>query len=196
MNDILETLTIDGYAVEIFHDPDIVKSPHIWCSSTLCIAHRRYNFGGEHLSGDAGSFAEAFAWHLAEQGLHERDIICLPIYMYEHGGIVLNAVLSMTAGTAAKSVFSTRGVPTFAVSLASSASALSWNAASMTVCAAKSRHYPPGPMAISTVFAFPPWILPAAATTAGIIAHPACWKRQRKTSATPYGNSAMITSAA
>ena len=89
MNDMLETLTIDGYAVEIFHDPDIVKSPHTWCSSTLCIAHRRYNFGGEHLSGDAGSFAEAFAWHLAEQGLHERDIICLPIYMYEHGGIVL-----------------------------------------------------------------------------------------------------------
>ena len=89
MNDMLETLTIDGYAVEIFHDPDIVKSPHTWCSSTLCIAHRRYNFGGEHLSGDAGSFAEAFAWHLAEQGLHERDIICLLIYMYEHGGIVL-----------------------------------------------------------------------------------------------------------
>lgn len=46
MNDMLETLTIDGYAVEIFHDPDIVKSPHTWCSSTLCIAHRRYNFGG------------------------------------------------------------------------------------------------------------------------------------------------------
>ena len=89
MNDMLETLTIEGYAVEIFHDPDIVKSPHTWCSSTLCIAHRRYNFGGEHLSGYAGSFAEAFAWHLAEQGLHERDIICLPIYMYEHGGIVL-----------------------------------------------------------------------------------------------------------
>ena len=44
MNDMLETLTIDGYAVEIFHDPDIVKSPHTWCSSTLCIAHRRYNF--------------------------------------------------------------------------------------------------------------------------------------------------------
>lgn len=55
MNDILETLTIGGYAVEIFHDPDVVESPHIWCSSTLCTAHRRYSFGGERLSGDAGS---------------------------------------------------------------------------------------------------------------------------------------------
>ena len=54
MNDILETLTIGGYAVEIFHDPD-GESPHIWCSSTLYTAHRRYSFGGERLSGDAGS---------------------------------------------------------------------------------------------------------------------------------------------
>lgn len=123
MNDILENLTIDGYAVEIYPDCD-VENPHTWCSSTLCIAHRRYNFGGEHLSGDAGSFAEAFAWHLAEQGLHERDIICLPIYMYEHGGIVLKCCPFNDRWAAAKSVFSTRGVPTFAVSLASSASAL------------------------------------------------------------------------
>lgn len=90
MNDILENLTIDGYAVEIYPDRD-VENPHAWCSSTLCIAHRRHNFGGERLSSDANSIEEAFAWHLAEQGMHERDIICLPVYIYEHGGIALKS---------------------------------------------------------------------------------------------------------
>lgn len=90
MNDILENLTIDGYAVEIYPDRD-VENPHAWCSSTLCIAHRRYNFGGKCLSSDVNSIEEAFAWHLAEQGLHERDIICLPVFMYDHSGIALDS---------------------------------------------------------------------------------------------------------
>lgn len=45
MNNVLETLTIDGYTVEICHDHD-VEHPRAWCSSTLCSAHRRYDFGG------------------------------------------------------------------------------------------------------------------------------------------------------
>lgn len=74
MNDIIETLIIDGYAVEIYHDPD-VEHPRAWCSSTLCTAHRRYDFGGESLSGDAASIEEAFAEHLADRGLTKRDVI-------------------------------------------------------------------------------------------------------------------------
>lgn len=88
MNDIIETLTIDGYAVEIYHDPD-VEHPRAWCSSTLCTAHRRYDFGGESLSGDAASIEEAFAEHLADKGLTERDVIWLPVYGFEHSGLAL-----------------------------------------------------------------------------------------------------------
>ena len=88
MNDIIETLIIDGYAVEIYHDPD-VEHPRAWCSSTLYTTHRRYDFGGESLSCDAASIEEAFAEHLADKGLTERDVIWLPVYGFEHSGLAL-----------------------------------------------------------------------------------------------------------
>ena len=90
MNDIIETLTIDGYAVDIYHDPD-VEHPRARCSSTLCTTHRRYDFGGERLSGEAASIDEDFSRHLADKGLTERDIICLPVFLYSHSGIVLSS---------------------------------------------------------------------------------------------------------
>ena len=88
MNHPLETFTFSSYTVEIHPDHD-AENPRTWCSSTLYTTHRRYDFGGESLSCDAASIEEAFAEHLADRGLTERDVIWLPVYGFEHSGLAL-----------------------------------------------------------------------------------------------------------
>ncbi len=85
-----ETINIKGYEVEIILD-EYPESPREWgCTSTLCTAHRNYNFGGVELTHSANSLHDAFIYHLRDNGLTERDIICRNVYLYKHSGIALS----------------------------------------------------------------------------------------------------------
>lgn len=86
-----ETITINGYNVEISHD-DWQENPREWdcCSSTLVTAHRKYNFGGIELTHYARSIKDAFEQHLADQDLSYKDIIYHDVFMYDHSGIALS----------------------------------------------------------------------------------------------------------
>lgn len=87
----METITIDGYTVEIKHD-DWAENPREWVSSTLCTAHRHYTFDGEQLPEDCqDDIDEAFDVFLAERGLSRSQIIWLPVYLYDHSGLALSA---------------------------------------------------------------------------------------------------------
>ena len=89
MNNILETLNIKGFDVHILISHD-AENPLDWGSATLVTAHRRYTFGGDRLPFDANSIEEAFDWHLDGRGLTRRDVIWLPVYLYDHSGLALS----------------------------------------------------------------------------------------------------------
>ena len=89
MNNILETLNIKGFDVHILISHD-AENPLDWGSATLLTAHRRYTFGGDRLPFDANSIEEAFDWHLDGRGLTRRDVIWLPVYLYDHSGLALS----------------------------------------------------------------------------------------------------------
>lgn len=91
MNTEIETININGYNVEIRHD-DWQENPreYGYCTSTLVTAHRRYTFGEEKLTGYAGSIVADFEAHLNDEELSHKDIICLEVYLYEHGGVALS----------------------------------------------------------------------------------------------------------
>ena len=89
MNNILETLNIKGFDVHILISHD-AENPLDCGSATLVTAHRRYTFGGDRLPFDANSIEEAFDWHLDSKGLTRRDVIWLPVYLYDHSGLALS----------------------------------------------------------------------------------------------------------
>ena len=89
MNHILETRRIHGFDVHILISHD-AENPLDWGSATLVTAHRRYTFGGDRLPFDANSIEEAFDWHLDGRGLTRRDVIWLPVYLYDHSGLALS----------------------------------------------------------------------------------------------------------
>ncbi|SUO96766.1 hypothetical protein [Suttonella ornithocola] len=84
-----DTIIYKNFAIDIYHD-EMAENPREWVNSTLVTAHRRYSFGSKSLPYDADNIEQAFSWHLNEKGLTERDIIALPVYLYEHGGIALS----------------------------------------------------------------------------------------------------------
>lgn len=90
MNEPLETFTLNGYTVEIHPDHD-AENPRTRCSSTLCTRHRRRTFGGETLPASPSAIEEAFSRYLADKGLNRRDIIHIPVFMYDHSGIALSS---------------------------------------------------------------------------------------------------------
>lgn len=85
----INTILYKNFCIDIFHD-EMAENPREWATSTLVTAHRRYTFGGDALSYNAGTIDEAFSWHLNEKGLTDRNIIALPVYLYEHSGIALS----------------------------------------------------------------------------------------------------------
>lgn len=89
MKNIIETLNIKGYSVEIFADND-AENPLEWSDTVLVTAHRRSNFGGIPLPFDACSIEDAFDEHLAGEGLVRRDVIWEPVYLYNHSGYALS----------------------------------------------------------------------------------------------------------
>lgn len=91
MKEIIETHTINGFAVHICHD-EWAENLREWggYSSTLCVAHRKYTFGGDTLPWDCVSIEEAFAEFLAGRGLSEKEVIWLSVYLYDHSGLALS----------------------------------------------------------------------------------------------------------
>ena len=78
------TTEYKGYAITIEQDnnPD---SPREWDNlGTMVCAHRRYHLGDEQFDGhyyDGGPLKEF---------LNRKDILWLPLYLYDHSGITMN----------------------------------------------------------------------------------------------------------
>ena len=67
------------------------ESPREWNEfSTMVCVHRRYTLGDEQLTTEADTLEDAFSIHLADNQLTNRDIIYLPIYLYDHSGISIS----------------------------------------------------------------------------------------------------------
>ena len=133
MNNILETLNIKGFDVHILVSHD-TENPLEWGNATLLTAHRRYTFGGDRLPFDANSIEEAFDWHLDGRGLTRRDVIWLPVYLYDHSGLPSVIRLLATAGTADSSATFTNAGMLSARNTTCSASAANWNSPCLRGC--------------------------------------------------------------
>jgi hypothetical protein len=91
-----EQIEYRGYTIQIKQDNDPGESPRDWDNlGTMVCWHRRYNLGDKHDFCSNGEFIpndqyledtpedfQLFAKHV--------PMICLPVYMYEHGGITIS----------------------------------------------------------------------------------------------------------
>ncbi|KKM07245.1 hypothetical protein LCGC14_1735770 [marine sediment metagenome] len=80
MKDCIETIKYKGYKINIYQD-DCTESPREWdnLGNMICF-HSRYNLGDKHN-------------HSREELLEiikRKDIIALPLYLYDHSGITIN----------------------------------------------------------------------------------------------------------
>jgi len=75
-----ESVNYKGYEIKIYHDEDPMD-PREWDNlGTMMCAHREYNLGDEFVSGD----------EIREFIEENTDIILLPLYLYDHGGITMS----------------------------------------------------------------------------------------------------------
>lgn len=71
----------DGLSAKIFYDTD-PQDPREWePASTMACFHRRYRLGDEH---DFSTPDELIEF------VNRRDVIALPLYLYDHGGITMS----------------------------------------------------------------------------------------------------------
>ena len=82
-NDMLhDELEYRGHQIKIYYDTDPLN-PREWCEymgNMICF-HSRYKLGDDHAYADPDDFRE----------VHEdEDIISLPLYLYDHGGITMS----------------------------------------------------------------------------------------------------------
>jgi hypothetical protein len=77
-----------GHILQIFQDT-WAESPRSWDNlGTMAIFHKKYNFGDE-----ASFSSEDFDnWAKMEEYINTKlkAAVCIPIYMYDHGGITIN----------------------------------------------------------------------------------------------------------
>jgi hypothetical protein len=74
------TERIDNYEIEIYQD-ESTESPRSWDNlGTMICFHRRYNLGDKH----------NFSVEEAQDMTKGKDIISLPLYLYDHSGITMN----------------------------------------------------------------------------------------------------------
>ena len=80
----------NGYTLRITQD-EYGESPREWneFSEMLC-NHGRYNLGDTHLECHGTSFEDDFKKHITDEGLMMRDVIVLPLYLYDHSGITMS----------------------------------------------------------------------------------------------------------
>lgn len=76
----IDTRTIGKYKIDIIPD-DSPESPREWDNlGTMVCFHRHYNLGDKH----------NFDVEEAKQFMKSRNIIVLPLYLYDHSGITMN----------------------------------------------------------------------------------------------------------
>lgn len=83
----------DGHVLQMSYDRS-AESPREWDNlGTMAIFHNRYNFGddAEKVSFSSADFP---GWKEMEEfiTIKLKAVICLPIYMYDHGSITINTV--------------------------------------------------------------------------------------------------------
>lgn len=79
MNSI-NTITKGNYKLEIFQD-ESPESPRSWDNlGTMICFHSRYNLGDKH----------NYSREEGQELLKGKDIISLPLYLYDHSGITMN----------------------------------------------------------------------------------------------------------
>jgi len=80
----IETIEHDGCTIEVYNDDNPVD-PREWDNlGTMVCFHRRYSLGDKH----EFRTPEDFDAYVKEVG--ERNIIMLPLYLYDHSGITMN----------------------------------------------------------------------------------------------------------
>ena len=78
--EIVKTFRKENYELEILQD-ESPESPREWENlGTMICFHRRYNLGDKH----------NFSVEEGEKMTKEKDIISLPLYLYDHSGITMN----------------------------------------------------------------------------------------------------------
>jgi hypothetical protein len=92
MSDVVYRAEDDKYRLEIMQD-SCPESPREWDNiGTMVCSHRRYDLGDEQ----AKNIAEYSSWDEWLQGevydLYggEDNVVCLPLYLYDHSGITMN----------------------------------------------------------------------------------------------------------
>jgi len=92
MSNVVYRAEDDKYRLEVFLDT-CPESPRNWDNlGTMVCSHRRYDLGDEQ----AKNIDEYSSWDEWLQGevydLYggEDNVVCLPLYLYDHGGITMN----------------------------------------------------------------------------------------------------------
>jgi len=86
--DTIETIDYRGYKIRVVYDPNPINPRKEWDNFGHIVAwHRTYSLGDEDTRW-MKDYDDWLEW-LKEQG--EDNVIAMPIRMYEHGGITLNA---------------------------------------------------------------------------------------------------------
>jgi hypothetical protein len=85
MNTLIEDYEYKGHKVSIHYDED-AESPRTWDNlGTMVAFHSRYNLGDE----DHGYTQEQAVEMWEKRELYE-DFFILPLYLYDHGGIMMS----------------------------------------------------------------------------------------------------------
>jgi hypothetical protein len=78
--DAIKEIVVGETVVKIYQD-DMAESPREWDNlGTMVCFHRRYNLGDKHTM----TVEEAKAF------VNRKDVISLPLYLYDHSGITMN----------------------------------------------------------------------------------------------------------
>jgi hypothetical protein len=80
MNDAVETKVIGKYKIEIFPDDSPYSPREDDNLGTMVCFHSRYNLGDKH----------DFSVEEARKMMQARQILVLPLYLYDHSGITMN----------------------------------------------------------------------------------------------------------
>lgn len=80
-NETVETIEYKGYKINIYQDEN-PESPREWDNFTQMICfHKDYDLGDKH------TFSKEELLNLV---MKSKDIIALPLYLYDHSGITMN----------------------------------------------------------------------------------------------------------
>lgn len=86
----MEAIEYKGYTIEIGLD-EYAESPREWCNLGYMVCqHSRYTLGDDNLEYHGESILDDLKRHLKDKGLELRDVVYLPLYLYDHSGITMS----------------------------------------------------------------------------------------------------------